>query len=145
MKWPWPSGFCQPLKMTKAPPARVARHRNKVQDHRLTYEHLSGKAMPCGNASCHGAPIEDLNEEESERQMMVTGGDIQEGGVLIANLPPARSPEVRKEVAERDTVYQGPKEAGKENRKRFDSHMANEHDVPENMNFRVAFSSGPPP
>ena len=42
-------------KMTKAAPARVARHRNKVQDHRLTDEHLPGKAMPGGDASCHAA------------------------------------------------------------------------------------------
>ena len=63
--------------MTKAVPARVARHRNKVQDHRLTDEHLPGKTMPGDDASCHGAPIEDLDEEERERLMRDTGGDIQ--------------------------------------------------------------------
>ena len=60
--------------MTKAAPARVARHRNKVQDHRLTDEHLPGKTMPGSDASCHAAPIEDLDEEERERLMGDTAG-----------------------------------------------------------------------
>ena len=95
--------------MTKAAPAKVARHRNKVQDHSLIDEHPSGKAMPCGNASCHAAAIEDLDEEERERLMVVTGGDNKVVRDFIANMPPAQSLEVLKEVAERDTVYQGPK------------------------------------
>ena len=41
---------------------------------------------------------------------MDTGRDIQVMRVPNANLPPALSPEVMKEVAEQDTVYQRPKE-----------------------------------
>ena len=95
--------------MTKAAPARVSRHRNKVQDHRLMDEHLSGKAMPCGNASCHATAIKDLNEEERERLMVVTGGDIQVVRVFIANMPPALSLEGLKEVAGGTRCTTGPR------------------------------------
>ena len=96
---------------------RVARHRDKVQDLRFTDKYLPGKTMPRDYASCHAAQIEDLNEEERERLMLDTGEDIQVMRVFIADLPPALSLEVLKEVAERDTVYQRLKEAVKTGRK----------------------------
>ena len=47
--------------------------------------------------------IEDLDEEEKERLMVDTGEDIQVMRVFIADLPPALSLEVLKEVADRQT------------------------------------------
>ena len=61
--------------------------------------------------------IEDLDEEEKERLMVDTGEDIQVMRVFIADLPPALSLKVLKEVAERDAVYQRLKEAVKTGRK----------------------------
>ena len=104
-------------KMTKATAGRVARHKDKVQDRRLTEEHLPGKARPGDNATCQAAPTKNLDEEVRERQMVDTGGDIQVKRVLIANQPPALSLEVLKEVVEQDKVYQRPKEVVKAGRK----------------------------
>ena len=73
--------------MTKVALVRVARHRNKVQDLRLTDKHRPGKARPCDNASCHAAPIKDIDKEERERLMGDTGGDIQVTRVFIADMP----------------------------------------------------------
>ena len=109
--------------MTRAAPVRVARHRNKVQDLRFTDKYLPGKAMPCDYASRHAAPIEDLNEEEKDRLMVDTSEDIEVMRVFIADLPPALSLEVLKEVAERDEVYQRLKEAVKTCRKPRDRDM----------------------
>ena len=109
--------------MTKAAPVRVTRHRNKVQDLRFTDKYLPGKDMPCDYASRHVAPIEDLDEEERERLMVDTGKDIQVMRVFIADLPPALSLEVLKEVAERDEVYQRLKVAVKTGRKPRDRDM----------------------
>ena len=109
--------------MIRAPPVRVARHRNKVQDIRFTDKYLPGKTMPCNYASRHAAPIKDLDEEERERLMVDTGQDIEVMRVFIADLPPALSLQVLKEVAERDTVYQRLKEAVKAGRKHKDRDM----------------------
>ena len=63
--------------MTKVVPVRGARHKNKVRDQRLTDKYRTGKSMPRYYASRHAAPIEDLTEEEKERQKVDGGGDIQ--------------------------------------------------------------------
>ena len=73
--------------------------------------------MPCDYASRHAAPIEDLTEEEKERLMVDAGEDIQVIRVIMADLPPALSMEVLREVADRDKVYQKLKAAVKEGKK----------------------------
>ena len=83
-----------------------------MQDHRLTDECLPVKAMPCGDATCHAAPIEDLEKEERESLMGDTSADTQVMRVFVANLPPAQTLEVQKEVAKRDTVYKDPRRGG---------------------------------
>ena len=109
--------------MSKTAPVRVSRHRNKVQDLSFTDKYLEGKAMPCDYASRHAAPIEGLNEEEQERLMVDNGKDIQVMRVFIADLPPALSLEVLKEVAAQDRVYQELIVAVKEGRKPTDRDM----------------------
>ena len=69
-------------KMTKAEPGRVARHRNKVKDHRYTDKYLQGKPMPGNFTTPHVAHIEDRTEEEKEQWKMDEGGDIQEKRVI---------------------------------------------------------------
>ena len=96
---------------------RVARHRNKVQDLRFTDKYLPGKSMPCDYTSRHAAPIEDLTEEEKRRLMVDMGEDVQVMCVIMADLPPALTMEVLREVAERDEVYQKLKVAVKEGKK----------------------------
>ena len=73
--------------------------------------------MPCDYASRHAAPIEDLTEEEKERLMVDVGKDIQLMRVIMADLPPALTMEVLREVAERDEIYQKLKAAVKEGKK----------------------------
>ena len=68
-------------------------------------------------------PIKDLNEEEKERLMVETGEDIQVMRVFIADLLPALSLEVLKEVAGRDEVYQRLMVAVKQGRKPKDQDM----------------------
>ena len=104
-------------KMSKAAPVRVARHRNKVQDLRFTDKYLPGKSMPCDYASRRAAPIQDLTEEEKESLMVDVGEDIQVMRVIMADLPPALSTEVLREVADRDEVYQKLKVAVREGKK----------------------------
>ena len=96
---------------------RVARHRNKVQDLRFTDKYLPGKAMPCDYTFRYASPIEDLTEEEKELLMVDVGDDIQVMRVIMADLPPALTMEVLREVAERDKVYQKLKAAVKEGKK----------------------------
>ena len=103
--------------MSKAAPVRVARHRNKVQDLRFTDKYLLGKSMPCDYASRHASPIEDLTEEEKERLMVDVSEDIQVMRVIMADLPPALTMEVLREVAERNEIYQKLKAAMKEGKK----------------------------
>ena len=104
--------------MAKAAAGRVARHKDNVQDHRLTEEHLPGKARPGNNTNCQAAPTKNLDdEEERERLMVDTGGDIQVMRVYIANQPQALSLEGLKEVMEQDKLYQRPKEVVKAGRK----------------------------
>ena len=114
-------------KMSKAAPVRVARHRNKVQDLRFTDKYLPGKSMPCDYASCHAVPIKDLTEEEKEQVNVNVnvdvGEDIQVMRVLMADLPPALSLGVLKEVAEQGEVYQRLKEAVKAGKKPKDRDM----------------------
>ena len=55
--------------------------------------------MPCDYASRHASPIEDLTEEEKERLMVDVGEDVQVMRVIMADLPPALTIEVVKEVA----------------------------------------------
>ena len=86
----------------------MARHRNMVLDLKFTDKYLPGKSMPCDYASCHVAPIKDLTEEEKERLMVYMGEDIQVMRVILADLPPALTMEVVKEVAEHNRVYQKP-------------------------------------
>ena len=73
--------------------------------------------MPCDYTSRHAAPIEDLTEEEKERLMVDVGGDVQVMRVMMADLPPALTIEVVKEVAEHDRVYKKLKVAVKEEKK----------------------------
>ena len=103
--------------MSKAMPVRSARHRNKVQDLRFNDKYLPGKSMPCNYASRHASPIKDLTEEEKERLMVDVGEDIQVIRVIMADLPPALTMEVLKEVAKCDNVYQTLKAAVKEGKK----------------------------
>ena len=72
--------------------------------------------MPCDYTFSHGVPIEDLNEEK-EWLRMDNGEDIQVMRVCIADLPPALSLKVMKEMAERNRVHQKLKEAVKTGRK----------------------------
>ena len=103
--------------MSKAAPVRVARHRNKVQDLRFTDKYLPGKSMPCDYASRHAVPIKDLTEEEKEMLMVDVGEDVQVMRVIMADLPPALTMEVLREVAEHNEVYQKLKVAVKEGKK----------------------------
>ena len=109
--------------MSKAAPVRVDRHRNKLQDLRFTDKYLPGKSMPCDYTSRHAAPIEDLTKEEKRRLMVDVGEDIQVMRVIMADLPPALSMEVLREVAERDEVYQKLKAAVKAGKKPKDRDM----------------------
>ena len=68
-------------------------------------------------------PIKDLTEEEKEQLMVDVGKDIQVMRVLMADLPPALSLGVLKEVAEQDKVYQKLKEAVKAGKKPKDRDM----------------------
>ena len=118
-------GYHKPLlplynEMSKAAPVRVARHRNKVLDLKFTDKYLPGKKMPCDYASRHAVPIKDLKEEENERLMLFTGEDVQVIRVIMADLPPALTMGVVKEVAEHDRNYQKLKEAVKAGKKPTD-------------------------
>jgi hypothetical protein len=66
--------------------------------------------MPCDYASRHALPIEDLTKEK-ERLMVDMGEEIEVMRVLMADLPPALSRGVLKEVVEQDEVYKKLKEA----------------------------------
>ena len=109
--------------MSKARVARVARHRNKVLDLKFTDKYLPGKSMPCDYASCCAAPIKDLTEEEKERLMVYMSEDIKVMRVIMADLPPALTMEVVKEVAEHNRVYQKLKVAMKKGKKPTDSDL----------------------
>ena len=109
--------------MSKAAPMRVARHRNKVQDLKFTDKYLPGKSMPCDYASRHASPIEDHTEEEKERLMVDVGEDVQVMRVIMADLPPAMTMDVVKEVAEHDQNYQKLKKAMKSGKKPTDRDM----------------------
>ena len=87
--------------MSKAAPVRVASHRNKIVDLKFTDKYLPGKKMPCDYASRHAVPIEDLTEEEKERLMVDVGEDVQVMRVIMADLPPAMTMDMVKEVEER--------------------------------------------
>ena len=109
--------------MTRAAPARVGRHRNKVQDLTFTDKYLDGKAMLCDYASRHAVPIEGLHKEEKERLMVNNGKDIQVMRVFIADLPPALPLDVLREVAAQDEMYQRLMVAVKKGKKPTDRDM----------------------
>ena len=128
--------------MVKAAPVRVARHRNKVQDLRFTDKYLPGKSMPCYYTSRHAAPIEDLTEEEKRRLMVDVGEDIQVMRVIMADLPPALSMEVLREVAERDEVYHKLKAAVKVGKKPKDRDMVPYMAVWEELGWSRSWFAG---
>ena len=78
--------------------------------------------MPCDYASRHVVPIKDLTEEK-ERLMVDVGEDVQVMRVIMADLPPALTMGVVKEVAEQDQNCQKLKEAMKAGKKPTDGDL----------------------
>ena len=76
----------------------------------------------------HAVPIEGHDEEEKEQLIVDNSEDNQLRWVFIADLPPALPPEVRREAAAQDEVYQRLRVAMKKGRKATDRdrepHMA---------------------
>ena len=106
--------------LTKTAPVRMARHRSKILYLKFTNKYLPGKQMPCDYAFRHAVPIEGLTKEENEWLMVDEGEDVHVMRVIMADLPPAMTMDMVKDVAEQDQVYKKLKKAVEEGRKPTD-------------------------
>ena len=83
-------------------PVRMARHRKKILYLKFTNKYLPGKQMPCDYAFRHAVPIEGLTKEENEWLMVDEGEDVHVMRVIMADLPPAMTMDMVKDVAEHE-------------------------------------------
>ena len=67
--------------------------------------------MPCDYASRHPKPIDNMSQEEKEALMMDEGEETEVMRVIMADLSPALSLELVREVAQGDPAYQSLKAA----------------------------------
>ena len=102
---------------SKPASARIAKHRSKLTDLVFVDKYLPGRKMPADYYSRHPAPINHLNPQERECDMIDDGDDALIMRVILEDTPPALTLQMLQKGAKLDPIYQRLKNAVQTGRK----------------------------
>ena len=103
--------------------ARIAKHRQKIQDLVFCDRYMKGKDNPCDYGSRHPTPISHLSKEEREKQGVDEGEEVYIRRLFMSDLPDAVTLDMLHEAAEKDPTYKKLREAVRQGKKPEDREL----------------------